>query len=449
MPIIRLLITILPLVFTVLFTFFFERVGWGATAASLGEAQKFFLLLELSIIVVVFTLYLKQSDAARKALFLGIWSVALTFFFVEGVASWLYYRWPLQFLTVRIASGDGPIVQFDRDRGFRMSSSIIHYAKYMNGKPAYLSQFKANNEGFLDWKDFTKKKQFAGEKRYLVFGDSFTAAPFLNKNWPQQTEEVLGRRGTPITLLNFSLEGYGIANWWVLLDRVARDYQADGVIFAVYNNDLRRLFLVGNDTNGRVSFERVPTWDVEKRPSNLSEYNHLSHRPIIFQVDRTDYESMKLGVWPKSVVHPFELIALASLRTAVSALTHLIGPPTAFDSMHLEAGKPLGDGQYTLFKKIRSYLAERNLNSSVVYIPDQDERSGTTASDLSAVKEFAQGIGATFIDASFVFPEETPKEISNIYLADGHWNQKGSDRFAFFMADFLSKQPQKPSISLE
>jgi hypothetical protein len=53
-------------------------------------------------------------------------------------------------------------------------------------------------------------------------------------------------------------------------------------------------------------------------------------------------------------------------------------------------------------------------------------------------QRFAADLGATFLDGSHIFAGMSRKEIRAHFLPyDGHWNQKGSDRFAEFIVQNL------------
>jgi hypothetical protein len=53
-------------------------------------------------------------------------------------------------------------------------------------------------------------------------------------------------------------------------------------------------------------------------------------------------------------------------------------------------------------------------------------------------RAFAQALGAKFLDASKLFDGMNRQEIRGFFLPhDGHWNQKGSDRFAELVVEHL------------
>jgi hypothetical protein len=60
--------------------------------------------------------------------------------------------------------------------------------------------------------------------------------------------------------------------------------------------------------------------------------------------------------------------------------------------------------------------------------PDDDKR------------EFAELLGAKFVDGSLAFEGLSKQEVRDLWLPyDGHWAQGGSDRFGRFMVEVLTK----------
>src|SRR5690606_19137181 len=76
-------------------------------------------------------------------------------------------------------------------------------------------------------------------------GDSFTDGYFLRKNWVDQVNEMYRKDSIPIELYSFSVNGGGIRNWYQIYQNIIRSkFEFDGVIFAVFGNDLMRDFFV-------------------------------------------------------------------------------------------------------------------------------------------------------------------------------------------------------------
>jgi len=78
----------------------------------------------------------------------------------------------------------------------------------------YVGHIRGNNQGFPDRDDFHPRRERADGARLAVMGDSFTSAQFIEMNWPDRVEERFAASGGRITLMNFAVDGAGLANWW-------------------------------------------------------------------------------------------------------------------------------------------------------------------------------------------------------------------------------------------
>ena len=180
-------------------------------------------------------------------------SVLVTYAIAEGVLTFLWMRGTLEPQSVWMHERTDPAgnVVFDAIRGSRLSaepSRIVCIAT--NGLIETQGLYRGNNQGFPDRDDFGPERDDPEARRYAVFGDSFTHAQFIEMNWPDRLEDLAKERGEPLQLLNFSLDGAGLANWTSVLTKhvVPQDYQLDGVIFAVWGSDLMRTFTWWDDS---------------------------------------------------------------------------------------------------------------------------------------------------------------------------------------------------------
>ena len=78
------------------------------------------------------------------------------------------------------------------------------------------------------------------------------------------------------------------------------------------------------------------------------------------------------------------------------------------------------------------------LPALVVRVPNQIE----LASWSGEARRFANAIGAEFVDGGRAFEDLAEDEFDAHWLPyDGHWNQRGSDRFAAFILEVLVRWP--------
>ena len=149
----------------------------------------------------------------------------------------------------------------EESRGYWLSSKPARMACITtDGTIESQGRLRGNNYGFPDRDDFQPDRTISDQRRFAVFGDSFSAAPFLAVNWPDRVEDRCAEQNVPVQLLNFSVFGGGLANWWSVLTRFVEpeNYELDAVIFAVFVDDLHRAFYVCDDTFHQRSAEVVP-----------------------------------------------------------------------------------------------------------------------------------------------------------------------------------------------
>jgi hypothetical protein len=239
--------------------------------------------------------------------------------------------------------------------------------------------------------------------------------------------------------LNFAQDGTGLANWWSIVLRLLapQHYQLDGIVFAVYGNDLHRRFMF-YEMRG-VEFERdgvSETWNPETFPQSVESIRRREFRASdrAYNLSDEDFERALHGEW-KPPVHR-EL----KLHLAGDALRFLFPPAPGLTAETLERDA-MDPDRKRLMNDIRGFLESQKLPAMVVYVPDRAELLGEArASSVKEASDFASAIGAgEFVDGREAFAGLTPKEIGANWLRhDLHWNQQGSDRFAGFMHKKLS-----------
>lgn len=124
-------------------------------------------------------------------------------------------------------------VHFDPIRGYMLSKQASRWCHIVNGNVEFVAWLKGNSQGFPSRTDFVPARTDASTRRIAVFGDSFSSGDYLDTNWPDRTQALAEAGGEKLQLLNFSLYGAGLANWWSILTRLvaAQNYELDGIVF--------------------------------------------------------------------------------------------------------------------------------------------------------------------------------------------------------------------------
>jgi hypothetical protein len=369
--------------------------------------------------------------------------VLIPYLLVEATATtygWFAW-WGTSFLLLEDTK---KTIQFDPVLGYRVTGIPARTARITNGQVESVGLLRGNNQGLAGWYDFGPKRQNGFRRRIAVFGDSFTDAHFLGQNWPDRARELTAETGEPIEFLNFAQTGAGLANWWSILTKVvaAEDYEIDGVIFAVWETDLLRRFTFRVQPEpgaaAKMLLGRCPSWDPRAFPATLAEA-----RPFLEEEDRhlvtpVEFEQALQGHWPPSVPRPFRLALLS--RVWERARSRFARPPAR--------QLPPMEGRDRLIADIGRYLQAKQLPALVVHLPMRENLlAGQAAASphFADAQRFAADLAARFLDASQIFAGMSRNEIRAHFLPyDGHWNQKGSDRFAHFLVENLNLLEARP-----
>ena len=338
-------------------------------------------------------------------------------------------------------------IHFDPVLGYRLTRTPSRYARITYGEVEYIGLKLGNNQGFPDRDDFSTERSGNGGRRFAVFGDSFTAASYIDVNWPDRVEDIQGGGGRATELLNFSSDGAGLANWWsVLLRHIeTRGYKLDGIIFAVFGDDLRRTFTIADHTGPRRHLlARTPEWDPATYPDTIEEARvHLTALNG-FIVSKEEFDLALEGKWcpPRElklymtpIVRSFSIDLWNWPRRRAPAVRRLLG---------LKAQPVLREPQRRLIQDIRRYTDEHGLPVLVVSVPGREQllQHGASSGAPADTREFAELLGADLLDGSSAFAGLSGDEIRAQWLPyDGHWAQPGSDQFAEFMARTLETWP--------
>lgn len=388
----------------------------------------------------------------RRKAFFSLVCLLLAYATAEAVATTLYLRGDLEpaSLWIHEVNEGASTIQFDPITGYRLTQTPARMACIAsNGVVESVGTLRGNNRGFPDRDDFTAKKTDPSRRRFAVFGDSFSSAQFLQRNWPDRCEELARKAGAPVDLLNFSIDGGGYINWWTTLRGIvgARDYEIDGVIFAVYGNDLRRPFVIWDDRviptgpDGRrtIGFGTVHTFETAELPRTLEEavpYFHGLPRWQILPAETLD--RMLRGEIRPTDNRPFRFYLAHRLSQAIGRLSSTETTPHQYTPADVDAFDSDYPGRRRIWSDIRRDLETRRVPALVVDIPSRNVllQGGDSNAEAAA---FAQFIGATLVDGTGAFKGLSQDEVRACWLPyDGHWGQTGSDRFAAFMLEVIS-----------
>ncbi|MEX0727946.1 MAG: hypothetical protein WD065_16840 [Planctomycetaceae bacterium] len=380
-------------------------------------------------------------DRRSKQLALAWCSALLTCVLLEATLSTFYANNIIELFTSKtsmmVYEQSAQTVLFDPVRGYRLAETPARFMRFTESKPEYVGTLRGNAQGFPDRDDFTAKKGNLNNRRFAVFGDSFTAAQFIEINWPDRVEELAKGKGVDIELYNVSVDGGGLINWWSVIAKHLdpEGYEFDGVIFAVYPGDLSRRLIVSDHSTGQPLLGRVSSWDPSKLPATLNEaMPFMEPRGVI--VNSSLFESILNGTsrhsrkWLPYLTTNYNLW-IEDLQTA-----HRMSVVERRLEDH--------PSRKYYFDAIRDYAAARRLPVMVVHVPKKHLATSDDGNEgiPRDAERFAETLLAELIDGTLAFRDLDQKSLASCWFDfDPHWTQTGSDAFAKYMADVLATWP--------
>lgn len=399
-----------------------------------------------------------KNSARNAALFLV--SALLAYGLAEALFSYLYVHghinppdrdgWYFEEL--------GHTVHFDPVIGYRLAAVPSRHLRISNGETEYSGVFVGNNAGFPDRDDFQPQRSDSRTLRVAIVGDSFSSGQFLATNWPEQVEAIARQHPSnpPLQLLNFSVYSGGLANWRNIVTGIidAQDYQLDALVFPVFANDLFRPFMLFEARDTRKLLIGQAGWDPARWPQTREQAGSYLQASEGYILSRDEWQQFQLGWHPdlprRWQPYMSQMLQFLAGYASQQARAWLDNPREQWASWQasrqLQAGTApppvpdasLGQGRFTpqhlrLIGDILAVARQRQLPVLVIRIPDRHEaEQGWPIA--GNVQEFAGLAGAPLVDGAEAFAGLDADARRELYFpVDGHWNQRGSDRFAAFI----------------
>jgi hypothetical protein len=381
----------------------------------------------------------RSASRPIRSLFL---TISITLLFLEILARSLLSSFGLTTPTAPQEIEDpsnSPRFTFDPASGYRITPQPIRWAFFEpSGALQSVGTIQGNNLGFHDLKSFHPKRTHPGRPRVAVLGDSMSAGVYLPTPWPQRVEEISHQLGRPMEILNFSVDGAGIMNWWGIVTKlIAKEkYELDACIFAVCCDDLSRGFFIRHDDfdgqHHQHWFARVKGLRPQDLPSNLDQAR--KHAFWLGDALGLTTQQMNDRLRHGRPVQP-ELTRSALLQAFLLAAVMGHFQPQGVTADGLSFNNELSER----IQEIRQSLDQLAVPILVVQIPminrtHHQEHLEPGIAPLT--QQFADKMNATSLAGGLAFVDIPAKQSGTYFLkGDPHWNQKGADLFAQFMEE--------------
>lgn len=353
--------------------------------------------------------------------------------------------------SIFVSEDTGQTVHFDPVMGHRLSQVPSRTTRITRGKIEYIGTHVGNAQGYPDRDDFTLERRTKDQRRFIVLGDSFSAGQFLSYTWSDRAEDLFERSGESVELLNMSGDGWGIGNWASIIRGQLRttSYDVDGLIFVVWQDNLMRRFqFLDSRGQDKRAFVRAPSWDPGSHPKTLAEARRRMEgrgRSNTYLVPSSTFNDILRG----EVLEPknWKFALTVGIKEKVYwPLQRSFNQPESLSERDRLAD--LAVGREFLYDEVKSYVNERDLPVLVVYVWSReallDGKDKWDRQYIAMTEEFADHIGATFVDSRPVYDGIPDRQLEKLYFPyDGHWNQGASDLFADFMLDHIDRLATK------
>jgi len=324
-------------------------------------------------------------------------------------------------------------VRFDPDIGYRLGPRPARYARFTHGELEFDGVLRGNGSGFADRSDFFPAS--AHGLRIAVLGDSNSMLHTLEFTWPARVEDLQAETGRPLRLLNFSVYGGGLATWWCIVERelIANEYEIDAIIFPVYDrgnwNDFQRSFFIWDHRTGTSLFGMASSWDPGAWPTSWEAAQALvTPMQYTYVLNSDEFERFLSGKMRPDLPRPWDAYLLRHVVNGGAEKgkwTPRGRPPVAKDDFVPE--------QTALVEEMAAHCRANGWPVLVIRVPGRRPLLNHWEPSPH-LKRFTEIFDAAFIDGADAFAGLTREEVrAHWYPHDGHWNQRGSDRFAEYV----------------
>jgi hypothetical protein len=358
-------------------------------------------------------------------------AILFSYFIAELVFSCLVVNHIIQQKTYYYTEAVDPSghIHFDPLIGYQMSAVPVRYgAVVSDGRLQAHGELKGNNYGLPDHRDFSPLKTDSSIIRVAVLGDSFTASQFTQRSWLKNFEDSLNRSlPDSIEMLNFSIDGGGLANWHAILKHiiVQDSFNIDAVIYAVLGDDMSRKlhyrheYMAGDDGNytpiRSVGVGYHDNWDERSYPRNLEEANMwFSDGWLVLssgEVDAIESDNWKMSIpWNAYFLHEL-------MNWSYIIIEQFVPKATATE------GRLTNDLQNQIILEMRDM-------HELLHVPVMCFNLPASKEQQEEAKTFAKFCGADYLNEQD--PNlETDVEWDMLAIeGDGHWTLAGADFFA-------------------
>lgn len=409
----------------------------------------------------------KLSSIIRSVVLVVCITYVLTELATYILLSFGIVRSDIGFFYNGIMATDKKFAVYDSISGFRGVPGKFRYLSIEGGKLEMDHYIDVNNQGWFSRREYSYTKASPHVKRYIVLGDSYSAALATAVPWSDLVQDKLANSGCDsIELYNFSLDGTGIANWHSLFFKeVVPKYDFDGVIIASSSEksahpDLDRHFFTFHSYEDNTAMQMInllkdpipKTFPKERGVSiipiyHTQELNWIKEK-YLAKTKGFHFELKKPDLW--------FLSAFYGITDGLKNMIHLTNNASAYqkpyETYYAMVDQPYKmeyfDQRYKygyLLKEIINHCKANKKEVILTCIPDVENAKeygkGKNVMCLNELKYLSEYYNVKLFNGFQLFAGKSEGYIDSVYYEyDRHWNKEGARLFAdaFFKSKVLN-----------
>jgi len=341
-----------------------------------------------------------------------------------------------------------PNILADSVRGYRLlPSANTRYSYFTNGQQQINFVQHVNQQGYASKINYEPRKK-PGVKRYMVFGDSFSAGLIMDTTWVDYLNKWCAEKNIAAEFYNFSIDGGGMANWYsIYRNEVLGNYEFDGILLAPYIDNLNRMFVTCWQTPECIKAAYLPQ---QSDFACKEEFGFCTYQP---------HTDSSFVVFEKEYYHQLEerentsLLILAFVRGELEWGDPYERGQQKYYSKFLYDGEELPFGQLqkryspqnlALLDTLAKELSESSRQLLLASIPDKYvlqkkiEEPGFVALCEKDLQQISKHYAVPLYNGHTAFLNFSKEETERLWLrGDLHWNRHGAKVFAQHYFDFL------------
>ena len=328
--------------------------------------------------------------------------------------------------------------EFDPIRGYRWLGNNIRSFRTRMGITVYDNRFYPNNEGWIMDQEYSYIKNDSTKKRWMILGDSFIAGIMLKTNLPNRAQQLLNDSigNKEVELYSFAVDGGGIMNWFnIFFKEIIPNYEFDGIILAPYADNLYRDFMIMLiDTNGFMGRIDSVDWSEGVIPK-MSDFKELKSYNNV-------YSDIEIEHFLSHPLKPFDWALKKQLKSHILRFGKNENSNTEDVKTISQLNGRMGLKKFTQLDSIISWCQSNQKQFVLASIPSREELKNTLYGERNQHKVdmdiIAKEYQLDYFDGYSVFKGLNNDEVDRHWLKyDGHWNQKGSDRYTVELVKYL------------